>query len=78
MTISIGFAFIALLFSTQNILISIYSIVSIGGIVSCVVAVMKFRGWELGITESITVIILIGLSVDYVVHLGTHYVESKH
>lgn len=33
-------------------------------------------GWELGIAESITIVIVIGLSIDYVVHLANHYVES--
>mmetsp|Transcript_16022 Transcript_16022/g.1430 ORF Transcript_16022/g.1430 Transcript_16022/m.1430 type:complete len:109 (+) Transcript_16022:1842-2168(+) len=33
-------------------------------------------GWELGVAESIAIVILIGMSVDYVVHLANHYVES--
>ena len=33
-------------------------------------------GWELGTVESIAMVVLIGLSVDYVVHLGIHYVGS--
>lgn len=32
----------------------------------------------MGIAESITVVILIGFSVDYVVHLANHYVESSY
>lgn len=38
---------------------------------------MEISGWSLGITESIAVVILIGMSVDYVVHLANHYVESS-
>ena len=37
---------------------------------------MEMDGWELGMAESITIVMLIGLSVDYVVHLANHYVES--
>lgn len=37
---------------------------------------MEMNGWELGVAESIAIVILIGMSVDYVVHLANHYVES--
>ena len=30
----------------------------------------------MGTAESIAVVVLIGLSVDYVVHLGIHYLQS--
>jgi len=35
-------------------------------------------GWQLGVIESISVTILVGLSVDYIVHLAVGYVESRH
>lgn len=34
------------------------------------------RGWEFGTFESMNSIIIIGLSVDYVVHLANAYVEN--
>jgi len=34
------------------------------------------KGWELGVSESISVVVLIGLSVDYVVHLASDYTHS--
>lgn len=74
---SCSFAFFALLVSTRNLFISLYSIVSIGGIVACVLSFMYFMHWELGMVETISTVILTGLSVDYVVHLGNHYVESN-
>lgn len=40
MTISLAFACVVLLLSTHNIIISIYSIISISGIVVSVVAIM--------------------------------------
>lgn len=75
MTISLCFAFVVLVLSTHNIYMAISAIISIGGIVVSVVSVMEMSGWELGIAESMTIVILIGLSVDYVVHLANHYVE---
>jgi len=74
--ISISFALVILLISTMNIVITFFSICSIGGIVISVVAVMQMIGWRFGIAESIAVVVLIGFSVDYVVHLANHYVES--
>lgn len=37
---------------------------------------MEILGWTLGSLESIAIVILIGFSVDYAVHLANHYVES--
>ena len=76
MVIAIVFAFGMLMFSTMNVLISLYSTLAIIGIVASVVSIMVFAGWELGTAESVAVVVLIGFSVDYVVHLGNHYVES--
>lgn len=74
--ISIVFAFIILLLATLNVVIATYSMLCVGFIVISVVAVMQLAGWEFGVAESIAVVVLIGFSVDYVVHLANHYVES--
>ena len=47
-------------------------------IVVSVVAIMTMRGWALGTTESISVVILIGFSVDYVIHLSADYMHSPY
>lgn len=73
--ISGGLAFIILLIATGNILISIYAIISVTFIVLCVIAIMVLKGWELGVSESIAMVIIIGFSVDYVVHIAAHYVH---
>lgn len=38
---------------------------------------MVLQGCELGVTESVAVVIIIGFSVDFVVHLANAYVECK-
>ncbi|CAI2362894.1 unnamed protein product [Moneuplotes crassus] len=73
---SLSFAFVVLIISTLNIITATYAIASITGIVISVVAFMEILGWTLGILESLAIVILIGFSVDYVVHLANHYVES--
>jgi len=74
--ISLLFAFIVLILSTLNIMVATYAITSITCIVISVVALMEIVGWTLGVIESIAIVILIGFSVDYAVHLANHYVES--
>ena len=34
------------------------------------------KGWQLGTSESIAVVVVIGFSVDYVVHLAADYMHS--
>lgn len=63
---------------TFNIIISCYSVLAISGIIVSVIAVMECAGYSLGISESLSIVVLIGMSVDYVVHLANHYVESSH
>lgn len=74
--ISLAFAYIVLTLSTLNIVISSYAILCISCIVVSVIAIMQLAGWQLGIIEAIAIVIIIGFSVDYVVHLANHYVES--
>lgn len=59
-------------------MVSLFSILSIMGILVSVVHIMFLQGWEIGIAESITIVILNGFSVDYVVHLANHYIESSY
>ena len=75
-TISAICAFFILLIATRNLLISLYAIITVIFIVMSVVAVMVLRGWQLGVSESIAMVIIIGFSVDYVVHLAAHYVHA--
>ena len=71
-------AFAVLLVSTMDLVVGLLSTVCIAGIVTTVmgVGVHGIMGWSLGIGESIAAVILIGLSVDYCVHLANAYVEA--
>merc|ERR1719453_476454 len=42
----------------------------------CVVGTIVAMGWQLGSNESLSVMILTGFAVDYVVHLSHAYMES--
>jgi predicted RND superfamily exporter protein len=39
---------------------------------------MHMRGLKLGTAESISLVVLIGFSVDYIVHLSADYMHSAH
>merc|ERR1712096_178791 len=41
-------------------------------------ASMELQGWTLGISECIGLIIFIGFSVDYIVHMCHQYIESAY
>ena len=51
------------------------SILSIGSIVASVMAFAVWNGWRLGVLETIIFVMIIGLSVDYVVHFADSYLE---
>lgn len=78
--ISIAFplSFVVLLISTHNIIVSFYAIFCVAGIVACVLGFCKSAmGWDLGVGEALAGVIVIGLSVDYVVHLAHIYCEAS-
>jgi predicted RND superfamily exporter protein len=77
MIIAMLFAFIVLLLATGNIIQSLLSIMCVAFVIISVVAIMHLQGWQLGVSESISVVVLIGFSVDYVIHLSADYMHSS-
>lgn len=47
-----------------------------GVVIKSVMAIIVLKGWELGLSESMSLVIVIGLSVDYVVHLSSDFMHS--
>jgi len=74
--IAMIFSFGILLFATQDITISLVALWCISLVILTVVCIMVLMGWELGTSESCGIVIAIGLSVDYVVHLAGDYAHS--
>mmetsp|Transcript_24579 Transcript_24579/g.85451 ORF Transcript_24579/g.85451 Transcript_24579/m.85451 type:complete len:355 (-) Transcript_24579:1210-2274(-) len=70
-------AWIVLIASTRNVVVGSLASVSIIGIVACVLGLVGALKWEMGTTESISCVIVVGMSVDYVVHIASSYVESE-
>lgn len=72
------FAFIVLLIATKNVILALLSVFCVSVVIVSVLAIIVLKGWELGLSESIAMVILIGLSVDYVIHLASDYKHSAH
>lgn len=68
----------ALIASTLNWAIAILATFCIGAIVAMLLGIVYLVGWELGISESIGVVIAVGYSFDAVAHISVAYIESRH
>eukprot|EP01083_Nonionella_stella_P317659 1157751_1 len=74
--IGMPLAFVILLISTRNWIISVFAVFDIIGIMLCELGLMAVLDWEFGISEAISTVMIIGFSVDYVVHLANAYLEA--
>ena len=74
--VAIGVAFIAILFTTYNILLSLYSIITITLIISSTVGILVLSGWKLNVLESIVFSVSAGLSADFTLHYSVAYQTS--
>lgn len=68
--LAIIFALLVIFIATLNIYQSLLSIFCVIAIVSSIVAIIVLQGWTLGMSENAGILIIIGLSVDYIVHLS--------
>jgi len=71
--IAIAAAAIVILISSRSIILTIFSVLSVAFVLSSVTASMASMGWTLGFLESICFAILIGVSVDFVIHFSHAY-----
>merc|ERR1719471_241263 len=74
--LSLLFAFIILTLATQNWMMSMYAVFVIFSIVLCVIGFTVANGWKLGVIEAVIYVMVVGMSVDYVVHLSEAYLAS--
>lgn len=70
------FAFVILVCSTFNLLVALLALITIVFISLSCLGFIKLLGWALGIGEVMLGIMIIGLSVDYVIHLGHMYTDG--
>jgi hypothetical protein len=75
--IGLSIALVVLVVATMNVIVATLSILSIAGALCWVIGLIVARGWQLGSAESLSMMILTGFAVDYVVHLSHAYMESN-
>lgn len=74
---AMGVALLVLLLVTQNILVSLYAIITVTLTIFSIVGTLVLLGWKLNILESVAVSTAIGLAVDFSLHYGVQYRYSK-
>ena len=73
---SLLFAFLVLLGVTRNYIVSCFAILTISCIMGSMMAVIYEMGDGIGISQGLSIIVFVGFSVDYVVHMCHQYLES--
>ena len=53
-----------------NVIMAFISLLCVGIVTVSVVAIMVMQGYELVIAESVSIIVITGLAIDYVIHLA--------
>jgi len=76
MVVGLSVALLVLVLATMNVVIALLCVATIVCSLICVVATVVLAGWQLGSAESLSMMILTGFAVDYVVHLAHAYMES--
>ena len=74
--LSMGVAFFVMMVTSGNIIITIYSMVTISFVIACTVASLVLMGWEFAILESLVITLAVGLSIDFTIHFAVAYKVS--
>lgn len=78
MAIASILCFTILLIATRNWFQAAISLMCVAVVIVSVLSIEFALGWEIGVSESLAMVILIGFSVDYVVHLSSDFKHSAH
>lgn len=64
---------VVLTFATTNLIIGVMATLTITMVTCGVLAMISVVGWSLSVLESLNLTLIVGLAVDYVVHLAEGY-----
>jgi 5-methyltetrahydrofolate--homocysteine methyltransferase len=73
--IALAAAAAIILLSSRSFVMTLFCVTSIGYVLVSVTSMMVAAGWSLGFLESVCFAILIGVSVDFSIHLAHAYVS---
>merc|ERR1719330_348114 len=74
---SLLFVAIVVLISSRSLELTLFSVLTIGFIMAVVIAILYWIGWQLGTYEAICLAIVIGVSCDFIIHIGHAYSHHK-
>ncbi|CAL1540358.1 unnamed protein product [Lymnaea stagnalis] len=74
--IGVCLAFVVLTLATTNIIISTMATLTIALVTVTIAGCIPLFGWKISVIESINLSLVVGLAVDYVVHLSESYHNS--
>lgn len=74
--LSIVFAFLVLLGASKSLRLAALATLSIGSVAASFIAFAVLSGWHMGIIEAVCTMILVGLSLDYILHVAGAYVRT--
>jgi predicted RND superfamily exporter protein len=74
--IAMAAAAAAILLSSRSIVLTLYSTLTVGYVLTSVTATLVAMGWTLGFLEAILFAILIGISCDFVIHFSHAYARA--
>lgn len=76
MRIALAVTFVLLCFHCKNIIVAVYATIGIYGVIMSCATVMWLKGWEMGVSESIGLVAIVGLACDFIAHICSAYVEA--
>lgn len=69
-SVSWACSIVGLVFFTSNIVVSLLGALSLVGNIAVTLGLFWVVGWTLGPIEAISISVLVGLSVDYLLHIA--------
>jgi len=76
-SIALAAAAIVILLSARSVVLTLFATITIGYVLCSVTSTLVALGWTLGFLESICFAILIGVSVDFVIHFCHAYASKS-
>mmetsp|Transcript_13233 Transcript_13233/g.34000 ORF Transcript_13233/g.34000 Transcript_13233/m.34000 type:complete len:209 (+) Transcript_13233:1009-1635(+) len=73
---ALGLALGSLVLFIGNLVTAFLAFLSICSVVCCTLGLMVMLGWQIGPIEAICATIVVGFSVDYIVHYALSYTEA--
>lgn len=75
--IGLALAIIVLTLATTNVIVGFMATLTIAMVTCGILGLIPILGWSLGVFESLNLTLVVGLAVDYVVHLADGYMELE-